>query len=807
MAVLRRSMTHVHDKLSSDTTYTVPLLASTGGATLAAQAGAKLVIVSTGGSQATIRLTDGSGTAATRRPQALGAVDASLYDVVAAGGETQLHVTLAGAENVSLHVFESSDFGAYVGGSSNGSGSPSSTATNLHSKPSTAVSVSTAAVGIALWCTPTATQTGAASRWRQMGPRGQLVVSQGHAATGTQYVWAAGIADVTATGRWPVANNAGDYQLTSMWIAGGTDTYCVQGFYADASGVPTVAAAANDVAAENSLPGDLMSNWYLGTNGTSDGIAGYFGACSYAPGQTVAAKVHSAGQAWTMSIQRLGWCGWETAGARTVAAPIAGTVVAQPAPTVDSTLGSTSCAWTTNATWTIPSGMPSGIYHALWRRTDDPTKVAAGHFVVRPPVGASLAGKVVVVVPDCSYQAYNQWGLPGDQGPRFSPGVWRGRSYYGHGSDPVTNDFSHRSYAVSFDRPYGCASSQPNTYLWDSDYPLVHFLESQGINLVYLSEVDLIADPTLLTGAGMVLMLGHQEYWPIEVYNAYRNAIAAGVNMLSTSSNTALWRTRFAAADTTYRTMICYKDSGSVDVSPGFDGGTGRDPASYTGTWRDARPALANPDVRNERALTGQQFVFSAPIAEFHTVPFAAKHYPLWRNSSSIQALIGGQTYTTKKATVGDELDAPDGGSDQPTNMVNMSPTQITLNSGANNQGTIYTTTATVVAGLTMYRAESGALVATTGSWRYWRTTSRWALSALADLSDSNALDPNWQHALGALLHDLGAPSATPRAVRPDVDPAVTNPAVGAPTGDRDAIALAYGLQVPSDKGRFFLFF
>lgn len=781
------NQTHVDQvKTTGVTTYTLTIPPAT--------AGNKLVLCCFGGATITAKITNSSGAAFTSRGQASSTQAVSIHDFTAVGGETAVFVTLNGAENTSYVVLELAGAGSFIAAST-GTPTPAQ-ANNWQAAPSSSVAVSGNAVLIAAWSiaeTAALAPFSLANRWRQMGPIGKLVANFGNQpGLAAQFIAAVGVADVTAASRYPANLAAGNYQATSVWNQNSFAAWCVQVAYADASGLPTVTAPANPVAGENSLPGDDQANWFPGLNGgTNSTIAGFADKLSYLPGDTVSFKVDSTGNPFRVEIRRLGWYGWETAGARNVLGPqtyITGTVTTQPAPVADSTLGTTSCAgWTANATWTIPADACSGVYHVTFRRTDVTTNFATAVFVIRP---ASTLNRVAVVVPDWTWHAYNVWGATTDSGT-LGGGTWTGRSLYQVGTDAGLPNFAHRAYAVCFDRPLSIQSSQTNTWFADSEYAWIHFAEAQGYDLAYLSTSDLHADPTLLTAAKLVVMNGHHEYWSAEVYNAFSSAVAAGVNMMVNGSNIALWHVRMSADG---RTMICYKDSGTVDVSAGFTG-TGRDPVSYTGTWRDPRTGATTPgntDVRRENALTGQLFIASTPSNVQTTVPAASQSLPIWRNSASIQALTTGQTYTHPWANVGDEVDAPDGSAGQPPDLVLLSPTVASWTNGANAAGSAYHTVLTnITASFTLYWS-NGAMVFSTGSWRGWWGVSRWAKGTLGGTVTAVTVD--WQNALLAIMYDLGAVPAAITALRPGTDTDLTDPATGAPTGTKAQIARAYGL-------------
>jgi hypothetical protein len=771
----------------------------------AATAGSTLVVAAAGGAIVTV-------TGGTKRSvYGGGGMDVSISDLVAAGGETSVAITLNGPENVSGVVLELVGPLAYADWSGNGSGAvPGAPPSGSYEiAPSTAVTVADDSLLVALWAVAAPSSTrphNDLNKVRQMGPVGHVYGEGGNQpGSGAEFVWAVGLADVTPETAWPVTEAAGDVRATAQFVnpSGSTTAYAVQVLYTDTSGVASVPER-NPVAAENSLPGTPYDFWFTGAGGVSATIAGYTDRVSYEPGDTVEFKVDSTGNPFRVELFRLGYYGWESFGARRVAADIAGTIETQPAPDVDATYGSTSCAWTTNATWTIPADACPGVYYVLFRRTDDTSKFASHHFVVR----GSTAGRVVATIPDMTYQAYNAWGAVGDNGS-FSTGTVSGRSLYRHGGDGATDNFGHRAYAVSFDRPYHTMAGNPNTYLWDSDHSWIVFAEAQGYDLAYLSDVDLDVDPTVLTDAALVVMLGHAEYWTAGVYDAYTAAVDAGVSMLVCSSNTALWHTRFAPSDAERRLMICYKESGTRDVSAGH-AGSGYDPdPEWTGTWRDVLAAngKTNTDVRRENALTGQLFSVNGAVVDQLRVPATHKTLPIWRNSASIQALTSGTAYATVKTTMGYEVDIPDGSEGQPDGLVQLNPWPADFDGkGVNAAGTIYTlNTDLLPAGFTLYRRPSGALVLTTGSWRGWWGVTRWYGGDAAD--PARTVDVDWQHALLCALYDLGAEPTAVTAMRPGLDVALTDPATGAPGPARDDVARAYGIDIPASSGAMLLFF
>lgn len=757
----------------------------------ATTAGSTLVFAIGGGAIAqTVRITNSSGATFTKRTAAYtsGAFDTSIFDFVAVGGETTVHVTLNGAENVAGCVHEFAGLGSFIdAGRSNQENVGSGTNNQIICPDSVAVSGN--AVLVAMFTRDASLAVAPyndSNRFHQFGPAGQLVAdgaNQPGIGGEAQLIWATGVADVTSSGRYPYNEATGNYSATSTVFDGG-NSYVCQAVYANAGA--NVNPTVSDTVRENSLPGDLSLNWLLtSTDQLEDTIAGYTDKASYAVGDTVNFKVDSTTNPFQVEIYRLGYYGDEAFAARKVG-QVTGTPASQSTPSVDGTTGATTCAWSTTASWAMPTDCVPGVYWFLMRRTDNTAEVAGGHFVVR----GDPTGKITFVLPDLTYQAYNMWGATSDV-----QGTLTGRSLYGANGTPNNTT---RAYAVSWDRPMATAANVPQTYLFDQEAGFICFAEAQGYDMTYLSDIDLEVDKTLLTDASLVLMVGHHEYWTTNVYDAYEDARDAGVNFMICASNVALWRVRFAAGDTNKRTMICYKDSITRDSAAGFTG-TGYDPVTPTGTWRDALSTngIANPDRRPENTITGQLFIGNGAIQEPGYVPFASKSKPIWRNSTAIQALTTGQSYeTTGYAIMGYEMEYPASDSFTPPNMVILNPhTANYAGKGANANGTIYNgATGDITVGFTMYRASNGALVFNTGSWRGFISVSR---RRLGGYTSGGTVSLDWQNALLAIMYDLGARHVALKPMQSLVaDSALTEPATGAPGPTRNDVAIAYGLTV-----------
>jgi hypothetical protein len=103
--------------------------------------------------------------------------------------------------------------------------------------------------------------------------------------------------------------------------------------------------------------------------------------------------------------------------------------------------------------------------------------------------------------------------------------------------------------AGGFDRPYGkyCQIlDQPLSvgsgewFLWE--FPLAFWMESQGYDVSYISNLDTHRDPAGLLRARGFLSVGHDEYWTIEMFRNVQGAIGKGLNVAFLSGNAVCGR-------------------------------------------------------------------------------------------------------------------------------------------------------------------------------------------------------------------------------------------------------------------------
>jgi hypothetical protein len=263
------------------------------------------------------------------------------------------------------------------------------------------------------------------------------------------------------------------------------------------------------------------TSWQLRGGLRRGHIAAYVGEESIRPGSTQRIYVDAPRSRWIRAeVYRMGWYGGR--GGRLVLASHKLKPRTQPSCPHDSTLGTVYCTWHPNLSFPIPPGLPSGVY--VVKVTSSGVGETYALFVVESTKPLPL----LVQMPTATYQAYNEWG---------------GDSLY-PSRDVVGVTGTNQGVEVSFDRPYQTSTGAGQ--LFDRDLAMIRFIEREGYDASYTTGSSVDTDPAQTTGHKMLLDFGHSEYWSQRQVDAFRKARDAGTNIAFLSSNTMVWRVRFA---------------------------------------------------------------------------------------------------------------------------------------------------------------------------------------------------------------------------------------------------------------------
>ena len=479
---------------------------------------------------------------------------------------------------------------------------------------------------------------------------------------------------------------------------------------ATAVGVGNVAFSAisgpNAVYLENQKAGTTA--WRI-NNYTMADISGYAGALSVQRGGSLPFKVSVAAPgSYSVEIYRLGYYGG--AGARFIVSSgtLSGTTQTT-CPVTNTTTRLVECNWSTGYTLPVGADWTSGLYLAKLRLASN-GKESPVFFVVRDDASTS---KILFQSSFTTSAAYNSYG---------------GFSLYDYNSTG-----SQRAYKVSFDRPSKEIDEYSNLLRYE--YNMIRWLESQGYDVSYITNLDIHTNPSQLSQHKVFLDAGHDEYWSLEMRNAVETARDSGMHLAFFSANTAYWRVRFEPSGTgaPNRVMVCYKTTAAGD------------PVAPTYRFRDA------PNNRPENALLGVMYIGD------HGTLYGGFDFVVSNAADPYYAFTGLNNGDKLLGLVGYEWDAIVSNGFTPSGVVTLSSSVVTPTQFAPG----IPSTPTQISHAVRYTAPSGAKVFSTGSiqWVWGLDGDRGFDFVLPPRVDTRA-----QQMFVNILRDMGVRPTTPNA-------------------------------------------
>ncbi|HEY6961582.1 MAG TPA: N,N-dimethylformamidase beta subunit family domain-containing protein [Gaiellaceae bacterium] len=285
---------------------------------------------------------------------------------------------------------------------------------------------------------------------------------------------------------------------------------------------------------ENALPGTPGWDGPLAPDGAVDV---YASATDALPGDSVPLHVSTdPAAAYRVLVYRLGWYGG--VGARQVAClpscdgEGAGVPLGGGHARAD---GAWVAEWPVTDTLQVGADWTSGYYEIRALALSGPyAGQSANTFIVVEAPDSDTA--MLMQVPVDTWQAYNAWGGSSSYG---FPGLGRPLSH------------------LSFDRPYRRdAPGAQGPLGWE--YPFVRFVEANGYDVSYQSDVYTDAHPESLLRHRLVAVPGHSEYWTKTMRDAFDAARDTGVNLAFLGANAAYWQVKLVDGG---RTLIAYKST------------------------------------------------------------------------------------------------------------------------------------------------------------------------------------------------------------------------------------------------------
>ena len=489
--------------------------------------------------------------------------------------------------------------------------------------------------------------------------------------------------------------------------------------------------AQNAIVTENSIAGVPASQWDIPSNGNGSfgdkSIQGFATDISVNKGGTINFKITvttGTNKLFGIKIYRIGY--YQGNGARLVAdLGTAFTGITQAACNFDAVTGLTDCGnWTTTTSWAVPSTAVSGIYVAKLTRS------AAGGggsshivFIVRDDASTS---PLYFKTSDATWQAYNAYG-------GFSLYVGAGMPF-NHGNK------------VSYNRPFltrdgGGGGGTSEDWFMNAEYPMIRFLERNGYDISYTTDLDIARSTTnLILNHKVFLSVGHDEYWSKPERDGVESARAAGKHLAFFSGNEIYWKTRWEnsndGTNTPFRTMVCYKEGTLPTLGENPCGGKCDPTTEWTGLWRDGCSFPSGNACKPENALSGE--ISWDGNTSTIVVPDTYKRLRFWRNTS-VANLATGATATLTNGTLGYEWDWEQFQGSYPPGRITMSNTSF--------DGHVHK--------LSLYKSSFGGLVFGAGTVQW-----SWGLDATHDRG-SDPANPAMQQATVNLFADMGVQPAS----------------------------------------------
>ena len=333
---------------------------------------------------------------------------------------------------------------------------------------------------------------------------------------------------------------------------------------------PNPTQGPNPIPPENQRPGTTA--WeippralatYDPTTFRTPAIEGYASTTSAQAGETITFAVSTTTASFTADVYRLGWYGGS--GGRLIHSVPRMPGHFYPLPIMDRHTGLIEASWPVAFTLTPDTTWTTGAY--LIKLTAANGMQNYIPFIIR----SARKSAFVFLHAASTDEAYNYWG---------------GTSLY----DDYTHTLpAHRAFKVSFDRPFEHINGSGNLLIWE--YPMIRWLEKNGYDIGYISDVDIQTDPSILEGHHGILIVGHSEYWSHEMRDHLEEAISHGVNLAAFAANSVFNQIRYEpSADknaTPNRIIVCYKNAA-------LDPLAGKDKSYVTVEFRE--PPLYRPE-------------------------------------------------------------------------------------------------------------------------------------------------------------------------------------------------------------------
>jgi hypothetical protein len=335
-------------------------------------------------------------------------------------------------------------------------------------------------------------------------------------------------------------------------------------------------------------------NWLEHSIGTK-AISGWFDSQSATCGDNVGLHISGNNLPVSISIYRMGY--YDGAGARRIS-----TIVTKPVPAIPLQISpapesTVSTQWPVAWNFKITEATPPGQYLI---RLDDKTGHAS--FIPLTIFDPKIKSSITFVSSVLTWQAYNHWG---------GYSLYKGPTYRR----------VNRATVASFDRPYDGDGAGQFRYM---EYPILKLAEKLGIDMNYITDIDLDKNIASLQNTQSILLGGHSEYWTNGMRSSLQAAVDRGINLVSLGGNAGYNRARLQ----NYGRQVAMWRAHGVDPFA-------KDPILATTAWRD--PPIRKP----ESLLLGAQYVTLGANGNYTISHMGRWPFSVVKHPGLLRAVVG----------------------------------------------------------------------------------------------------------------------------------------------------------------------
>ncbi len=207
------------------------------------------------------------------------------------------------------------------------------------------------------------------------------------------------------------------------------------------------------------------------------------------------------------------------------------------------------CEWKSTFEWTIPDDWLSGVYIGKLTESNEGLQSYV-IFIIRDERQSDL----LYHCSDNTWQAYNRWPS------KYSLYDSAENEWHWGPNTRVSYQRPYGKYRQIMDAPLSLGSGE--FFLWE--FPMVYWLESEGLDVSYQSNTDTHNSPDRLLKARGLLSTGHDEYWTLRMFRNVQRAVQKGVSVGFFSGNAVCGRVEWNPGELSFERVGVFGPPGGT---------------------------------------------------------------------------------------------------------------------------------------------------------------------------------------------------------------------------------------------------